>query len=465
MADHTWRATSAVTNPDAGDGGDALQDGDTVHVVSRRNDGSLWYSKLTFDPATRDYIAAPSILVTDRGPRSPATIVKDSTGRLWVCYATATEVVVVNSADGGTTWALPAILGTTGTGPDPEAASIVAYDDRVGVLWSDRSAGAFEFASHLDGDDPAVWTRERARTGATAGDRVSLRRIPGEAGDTLMAAVKTTPGNQGEAANLPLIELLVRAPGGAWTSVPVSTIADGLDQPMLSVDLETRSLYLFAAADGDIVAKQTSLDELSFEPGRGSMFVFGGDGRLLEPSAPRDVGSRSGVVVLASDVRRLGYFHAEAPIVAPEPVVDPNDVTPPDAPALLQGRAEDSNSVILSWAEVTEKGRWSAARDGLPVREYVVSRNGEAINTVTTTYIRDQPRAETDAAAAISVDYVVQAVDDAGNRSEPATITVDLPAADTGRSTGQLVGLGLLGLALPLAGAVGYVTYRRRRPA
>src|SRR4051794_4785255 len=35
MPDHTWRPTSAVVNTDAGDVGDALRDGDTVHVITR----------------------------------------------------------------------------------------------------------------------------------------------------------------------------------------------------------------------------------------------------------------------------------------------------------------------------------------------------------------------------------------------------------------------------------------------
>ena len=33
LPDHTWRPTSAVVNPDAIDAGDALVDGDDVHVV------------------------------------------------------------------------------------------------------------------------------------------------------------------------------------------------------------------------------------------------------------------------------------------------------------------------------------------------------------------------------------------------------------------------------------------------
>ena len=192
MPDHTWRPTSAVINPDAGDAGDARRDGDTVHVVSRRSDGALYYVRLTFDPATRDYRAAAPVLVTDRGPRSSATIAKDTTGRLWVAYATAAEVVVLNSIDGGLTWSLPVLFASTGTGSDPEAVAMEPFDTHMGILWSNRSTGTFEFAAHRDADPPGVWSRELARGGPSAGDRISLRRVDGTPSDTLVAAVVTT---------------------------------------------------------------------------------------------------------------------------------------------------------------------------------------------------------------------------------------------------------------------------------
>ena len=101
----------------------------------------------------------------------------------------------------------------------------------------------------------------------------------------------------------------------------------------------------------------------------------------------------------------------------------------------------------------------------MPVQGYVVLRDGVEIATVTTTYARDQPRDDGDAATEETVEYTVQAVDLAGNRSEPSRVVVRLPAAEKGRTTGPLVGIGLLAAALPVMALVGYVAVRRRRPA
>jgi hypothetical protein len=451
MRDHTWRPTSAVVNTDAGDVGDTLHDGDTVHVLTRRSDGSLYYVRLSFDAAARDYRVDPPQLVTSRGSLTPATIAKDTTGRLWVAYATSTNVVVTASDDGGLSWGRMNLVARTGTGVAPEIAALVAYDNRVGVMWSDQRAGTFEFSSHLDGAAPEVWFGEHALVGpAPVDSRVSLVRVPGEPSDTLVAAVKTARGDPGEPPDSPQIEVLIRAPGGLWSSAPVSTIADGLDDPVLQADETTRTLHLFASANGNIVEKRTSLDDIRFEPGLGDVFMVGAGGALINPAVTKgSVDSRSGLVVLASDTQNRQYRHAESPIVAPTPVIDPNDHTPPTQPDRLQGHTASPEMVVLSWAAATDGDRWSPAGDGVPARGYVVLRDGVEISTVTSTSIQDHPRA---GAAGTSVHYQVVALDDAGNRSSPAEVVVALPAAAEAR-TAPVIGVGLLILAAFAGGA------------
>ena len=104
MPDHTWRPTPAVIDADTGDIGDALQEGDTVHVLNRSRDGSLHYVRLTFDPAAGEYRVAPPVTLTVRGSQSPATIARDGAGRLWVAYATAVNVILTYSDTDGATW-------------------------------------------------------------------------------------------------------------------------------------------------------------------------------------------------------------------------------------------------------------------------------------------------------------------------------------------------------------------------
>ena len=280
MPDHTWRPTSAVVETDAGLVGDSLREGDTVHVATRRSDESLQYVRLTFDAAARDYRVDPGRLVTIRGSMAPPSIAKDTTGRLWIAYPTYTAIMVTSSGDDGVTWARPTPLAATGTGQTTEASDLVAYDDRIGVLWSDQRSGSFEFASHRDGDGPGVWTRETALMGpAEADDHISLMRVPGEPSDRLVAAVKTSQGDVGEAAVLPLVEVLLRSPEGVWTRAPYGTVADDMNDPVLAVDESTQTVHVFASLNGNIIEKQAPVDDLTFEPGRTGQ-------RRLRPGGP-----------------------------------------------------------------------------------------------------------------------------------------------------------------------------------
>lgn len=456
MPDHSWRPTSAVVNTDAADIGDALLAGDTVHTVSRRSDTSLQYARLTYDAATRDYRADPPVLVPTRGASPPAVIAEDTRGRLWIAFASAARTAVTYSDNGGQTWARPFPLATRLAGETAEAVALVSYDDRIGLLWSDQTTGSFQFASHRDGDWPGLWSREQALAGpAQAGDHISLRRIQSPGADTLVAAVRTAPRLLVEPPGTPVLEVLIRAPDGRWSTAPVSTNTDGLEDPVLQVDEATRTLHLFASRNGSIVTKRSPLDAIGFPSGLGDLFMLGLQDELVDPTTSRDpVGFASGVVVLATDDTNRAYRHTELPIPSPTPVVDPADATPPGPPGELQATVTSPDSVILSWAAATDGDRWVPARNGVPVQSYVVLRDGVEVSTVTSTSAQDRPPP---GAAERSVRYQVQAVDAAGNRSAPAEVVVTLPGTDAGAATPRGVAMGLL----PLAAVAGLIAIGR----
>jgi hypothetical protein len=459
MPDHTWRPTSAVINADAGDVGDALRDGDTVHVVTRSGDASLFYVELAFDPAARDYRAAAPVLVTPRNSTSPATIAKDAAGVLWVGYANAANVLVTSSLDGGLTWGRATMLASEGAGGTAEVGALIAYDDRVGMLWSDQATGSFRFASHGPGDDPSLWVQELAASGPNEADNhVSLGRIPGDAGDTLVAAVKTAHGDLLGDPAAGMINVLVRAPGGQWSTVPVSKVADGLNDPILQVDLATRTLHVFATRDVSIIRKTSPLDTIGFEPGIGTVFVNGAGHQLGDPTGTKDaLDTRSGLVILASDTRSWTYRHAEMSLGPP--AADPADQVPPTAPPSVQAQVLSPGTVALSWEAASDGARWVPGTTGVPVSSYVVSRNGVEVATVTSTGVQDQVRASSEAAAATVIEYSVTAIDATGNRSLPTILTVELPAAE-GSGPLVLVAVGLLVLAAVFT--AGYLLYRWR---
>lgn len=459
MPDHSWRPTSAVVNDDVGDVGDALLDGDTVHVLTRRSDESLHYVRLVFDLGARDYRVAPAALVTTRRSATPATIAKDSAGVLWVGYANATNVLVTRSEDAGQTWGRVVTL-ATGAAGTPEAGALVAFDDRVGMLWSDQSTGSFRFASHRVGDDPSLWTHEVAVRGPTEADNhVSLARVPGDAGDTLVAVVKTGDGDAIGDPAAGRIELLTRAPGGTWTTARVSEVADGLNDPVLQVDVATRSVHVFATHEFSIVRKTSSLDDIRFEPGIGEIFVNGAGHQLRDPTtAKQPADARSGLVILASDSRSFSYRHAELALTPTTPLADPADRQPPTSPTAVRAQAISPESAVLAWDAANDGNRWVPGGTGVPVAGYIVSRDGEEVATVTSTSFEDKVRTAAGAAETSSIEYSVVAVDASGNRSAPATLTVELPGAERPRGflIGALVLLGLAGMV-----TIGTLLHRR----
>lgn len=457
MPDHTWRATSALVNSNTGSVGDALPDGDAVHVVTRSTDGSLLYVRLSYDAAKRDYHAAPARLVTTRDSLAPAMVAKDTAGALWVGYVTNQNVVVIGSTDGGLTWGSVLTLASRPANGIPQSGALIAYDDRVGILWSDQAAHTFDFAWHHAGDNQTFWTLEKIPVPpAQENDvHVSLVAVPGAPLHMLAAAVTTAARLPKQPHDLPPVQLLVRTPEGKWSAHPLSSQADPLDDVVLQVDVATQTLRLFAVRNGNIVTDQASLTDLNFASGGvGSLFMNGVGGSLTLPTVARSpVDSRTGLVVLASDLIANRYRHAELPISSTVPVADPSDHTPPTTPAGLLGHAVSSGKVVLSWAESTDGARWAPARRGVPVSGYVVKRSDVTIAKVSTPSVQDRVTSGT---AGRSITYTVQAVDASGNLSPPAQVSVFVPP--TVPPPPLYISVGLIALA---ALAAAYALYRR----
>jgi hypothetical protein len=97
-------------------------------------------------------------------------------------------------------------------------------------------------------------------------------------------------------------------------------------------------------------------------------------------------------------------------------------------------------------------------RQGVPVRDYVVQRDGVDVATVDSTSFVDQLH---DVPAGTSLQYDVVAVDFAGNRSDPVRVTVDLPAAEP-NTLPLAIGIGLLLVTL-LGGGVALWRFRVAR--
>jgi hypothetical protein len=238
-----------------------------------------------------------------------------------------------------------------------------------------------------------------------------------------------------------------------------------MNDPVIAVDVSTQTLHVFASLNGNIIEKRAPLDDIQFAPGPGNLFVLGitggsrGDRGLVDPTvASHPVDGDSGLVVLSSDDLRFTYRHAEMAL-STLPPADAADQSPPDPVTRLQASVLSAGTISLSWEAATDGDRWWPAADGVPASAYVVLRNGTEIGTVTgTSFIDESARVGAEPGGPLSSTYEVHAVDVSGNRSEPVSLVLALPA-EAGSRLPTVAGIGLLLLAA-VTGAV--ALYRRR---
>lgn len=440
MADHTWRPTSAVVNDNSGDTGDVLADGDVTYVLARSKAQRLQLVRLDYNRAARAYLpTGPPSIVTDRGASEAGTIAKDTTGRLWMSFATSQEVLVSASDDDGRTWSSPFVLAVTGPGFRRDAAALVSFDRSVGVMWSEEAGGVFRFAVHRDGAAPTEWTRETALAGPGRSQaHLSVKVIDRDPGAVVVAVVQTVDGDQGLPPETPMLVVLARAPDGTWSAHNASTVEDALSSPILQVDPSDESVYLVADSAGSMYIKRASLSDLTFPPAKGIPLMLSNNRRLNDATGSKGgVNADTGLVTLASGGRDRRYHHVELPLGPPP--ADPADSTAPGPPGLLAAEQTGSGSVVLRWTAATEDSRWWPAADGVPVAHYVVHRDGREIGTTARTSFADNPP------EGVMYTYAVRSVDHSGQIGGPAIVLADAPSP---ARTGWVVGIALLGVTL-----------------
>lgn len=460
-SDHTWRPTRAEIAVDPADTGDALSEGDDLYVLTRRADEVLQFMRLQYDPVAREYNPmTPPVQVTDRGVRAPASIAKDGTGRMWATFATAREVLVSVSDSAGETWADPFPVPVPGAVllSGREVSAVVAFDDSIGIMWSDQADGAFRFAVHRDDAPVTEWVEELALPGPGLVDNhISIKVVPDEAGDRIVAAVKTSQGDRGEGPDSPLILVLGRSSDGTWSRTAAGTLGERFNSPILQVDKTARVLYLLAEAGGTIYVKQAPLDAIAFEPGRGLPFIRPQTSVLADVSGSKhDVTAGSGLVALSGVLVGRTYHHGELALPGEPPPADRPDTEPPTAPGDLRAAADPSGAVGIHWSPSHDGDRWTpGGPDQTPVTGYAISRDGVELRTVTPpmTSFADRPPASDR-----TYDYTVHAIDRAGNRSPVSLVSVFVPAD---RATPiWFAWAGALGIG---ALAAGVIVVRRRR--
>jgi PKD repeat protein len=289
--------------------------------------------RFRYDAAGRTYALDSGFPVTISDFSTEAlTFDKDSTGALWATWAQGNQVYVNHTSGSDSAWGSPFVLPVSGADnlDSDDISAVVAFGNRIGVMWSNQAASAMYFAIHNDGDASNTWREIRTAIQGPnwADDHINLKSLQGDAAGRVFAVVKTSlddaPGNPSSA---PQILVLARDPGtGNWSSAPFGRISDCHTRPILMLDSQRQILHVFATAPdtgcpfsgaaGTIFEKTSPMSNLSFPLGRGTPVIRDAASPNLNnvTSSKQSVSDATGLIVVATNDVTKRYWHADVPL-------------------------------------------------------------------------------------------------------------------------------------------------------
>jgi hypothetical protein len=220
---------------------------------------------------------------------------------------------------------------------------LVAYQNNIGVLWSNQNDNKMYFSFHRNGDPDTTWFGPLAIYAGSnfADDHINLKSFQADDSGRLFAAVKTSRTGSSDT----LIHLLSRSAGGAWQSAVFGRGTDDHTRPLVLLDSSNNRVYMFATSPtscGIIYMKSSSMDNLSFPTGKGEPFISSSTYTCINnaTSTKQTLNASTGLVVLASDESQKYYLHNAIGLGGTPPA----DTTPPT----VIGRAPAANATSVA---------------------------------------------------------------------------------------------------------------------
>jgi hypothetical protein len=364
----TWSDTGVLVDERDTSRSDVLWDGTKLYVVTagtnENNSGhGAKLRRYSYSSATKTYTLDTGFPVTLSSSGSQAvTIAKDTTGKLWIAYTKSYRTYVAYSTTDDRSWATPFQLpvpGNTSAGANGlEEAGIVAYEGKIGVMFSNQNNWAFYLATHTDGDPASAWTQTTVYQANEGSDNhLHIKALAGDPAGRLFALGKTSLN----APTDPLYNLFVLGADGTWSRHTVATVADDWTRAQLLIDTEQRDIYVLGTSPccngGTVYYKKRSLDDLSFRSGKGTPLIESAtDTNINDPtSTKQNISSATGLLVVAADVKTKFYLHNGLDIGAA-------DTTPPDT-TITSGPSGTVNTAEATFTFTsTEAGSTFACR-------------------------------------------------------------------------------------------------------
>src|SRR5215211_2681411 len=179
---NSWQDTGTLIDERNTSKADTLWDGTHLYVATAGASATtsthgariLRYS---YNAATKSYSRDPGFPVTiTNGGMEAIVLDKDTTGKLWVTYTQGNQVYANRSLSNDQMWGTPFVLPVNGTSvTSDDISAVVAFDNQIGVMWSNQNDDAMYFATHNDGDPDNVW--QGSRTAIQGPKRSEERRV------------------------------------------------------------------------------------------------------------------------------------------------------------------------------------------------------------------------------------------------------------------------------------------------
>jgi hypothetical protein len=338
----SWAPTGVALDNRNATHADTLWDGTHLYVASAGKDptksgDSARLYRYSYDSGSATYTRDTGFPVTVvNGGMEALVLARDGAGKLWITYTRSNAVYVAHTAGDDRTWGSPYVLPVPGAGnlTADDISSIVAYDSKIGIIWSNQTDLVTYVATHADNAPDDQWSVAHALdAGGVTGkeaevvdDHLNVKALSGDPAGRVFVASKTSLDLSGD----PLIMLLVMKPDGTWNHYTVWQVKDSVTRPIVMIDQEHRDLYVLGSAGpccngGAIFYKKTSLDHPSFAPGLGTPLIQNGTDTHVNnvTSTKQNLSSATGLLVAAGDDTTKYYLHKYTSLAI-------GDVTPPE---------------------------------------------------------------------------------------------------------------------------------------
>ena len=323
-----WRDTGTLVDGRNFSRADALWDGPHLYVVSAGTQAgskkdSARFLRYTYDPSTERYSLDRSFPVTiAEGGTEAITVAKAANGELWATYTQDTRdgelrrvYLTHTRGSDASSWVepfVPPLRGTTVSTDD--VSSVVAFGSKIGLMWGNQyDESGYYFAVHKDEEPEDAWRPDNPVMGAAmVNDHINLKV---DSKGRVFAATKNRRDRINRDLDAPYGILWVRNREGNWTRHVYSRVGDFYTRSLVLIDQSRNELYIFATSPtcsgGKIYYKSTDLDDISFEEGRGNLFMQGAGGLKIgdATSTKQNLSRDTEPMVVASSTSGRYYYN------------------------------------------------------------------------------------------------------------------------------------------------------------